>query len=131
MGDKTGVQGVDEDGVESLGEPAARRPHLGDAVLVGARRHQVPHLRYGLPGSAGRRHRSREGRVARRRRRRAGLRRGLALQVVALLGRHCSLEEEMETKEAVCSGKKIGGVGRVCGGVMGEATGAVCAPRLY
>ena len=38
-GDKTGLQGVDEDGVESLGEPAAGRPHLGDAVLIGARRH--------------------------------------------------------------------------------------------
>ena len=64
MGDETGVESVDEDREESLGEPAASRPHLGDAVLVGTRRHQMPHLCYGLPGNAGRRHRSREGRAA-------------------------------------------------------------------
>ena len=111
-GDETGVESVDEDRVEPFAEPAAGRPHLGDAVLVGARRHQVLHPRDGLPGDAGLRHRSREGRAARRRRRRAGPRRGLALLLVACsLGCHRSPEEGLKTRGTMGSRRKIGGVG--------------------
>ena len=107
MGDETGVKCVEEDGVESLGEPAAGRPHLGGTVLVGARRRQMAHPRYRRRGEAGRRHLPRESLAARHRRRRAGLRRGLALQLGAcFLGRHWSPEKEMETREAMSSRRR-------------------------
>ena len=102
--DEAGVESMEEDGVEPLGEPAAGRPHLGGAVLVGVRRRQVAHLGYRRRGDAGRRHRRLEGSTARHRRRRAGrragLHRGLALRVGAcFLGRHWSPEKEKMTLE--------------------------------
>ena len=42
---EAGVESMEKNGVVPLRKPAAGRPHLGDAMLVGVRGRQVAHLR--------------------------------------------------------------------------------------